>query len=202
MILLNRQFELIEHLVSHRQSLVLESLEKVIEQNSQSIFHVYQVYEYTYSLIDNLVRFQKIANVVPKISQKSPELVAYNRAMGNLKNARNQIQHINNDIENNYTGPLLGSICWTKQNEQYLVSFNDVGRERSVPGIALNMQTGQFLEDLCYIYNEELHNLGEAIRFTRSIYQWISSLVEIRIDDKPYNPADHFTAIRMVFHLQ
>jgi hypothetical protein len=179
----------------------LRSIEKEISSGLQTVQSLYPVYEYIFSLIDNLVRYQKILNVTPKVSQKEKSIVKYNKVLEPLKQARNQIQHINNDIENTFSGPLLGSICWNRGRTQYIVSLGDIGRSRSTPGIVLDTHTGRFVAELCYVYNETYHDLHKAVSETQAIHEWLSNTITITIDDAAYDPNSHFQAFKAEFNL-
>src|SRR5579884_1538626 len=110
-ILLDRQYALTEHLIA-TQSQVLKNFERAAEKNEQALNHVLDVYNYVFALIDHLERYRKIALSIPILNQKCAECRALINSLGGLKDVRDQIQHINNEIENEYTGPLLGSIFW------------------------------------------------------------------------------------------
>ena len=196
-VLLNRQYEIIQHLSSKREIEVLSSIEKEMSSGSQTVQSLYPVYEYIFSLIDNLVRYQKILNVTPKISQKEKSIVEYNKVLEPLKQARNQIQHINNDIENSFSGSILGSICWNKGLTQYIVVLGDIGRSRSTPSIALDTHTGSFVAELCYVYNETYHDLHKAVSETQTIHEWLSNTITIVIDGAAYDPNSHFQALKV-----
>jgi hypothetical protein len=200
-VLLHRQREIIQHLSSKREPEVLKNIENEISSGSQTVQSLYPVYEYTFSLIDNLVRYQKILNVTPKVSQREKAIAKYNKVLEPLKQARNQIQHINNDIENSFSGPLLGSVCWNRGLTQYIVSLGDIGRSRSTPGIMLDTHTGEFVAELCYIYNETYHDLHKAVSETEEVHRWLTSAITITIDNAPYNPNSHFQALKVEFNL-
>jgi len=119
--------------------------------------------------------------------------------MGTLKQIRNQLQHINNDIENDYTGPLLGAICWVSGLRQFIVSFHDIGRSRTSPGLVLDTRTGRYLHEFCYVYNDAYHDLGRAIEGMRTFNNFISSQVRIELNGKPYEPNEHFAALCIEF---
>jgi hypothetical protein len=171
----------------------LNHLENAIDCGTPTIQNVYPVYEYVYSLIDNLVRYQKIFAVIPKISQKEEAISKYNRALSPLKEPRNQIQHINNDIDK--------SVCWNRGLTQYLVSLGDIGRSRSMAGIPLDTQTGTFVAEFCFVYNETDHDLHKAVLETAEIHKWLSNQINITIDDVPYDPNSHFHATKIIAKL-
>jgi hypothetical protein len=200
-VLLSRQYEIIDYLFSQKEAEVLKSVEREISSGLPKVQSVYPVYEYVYSLIDNLMRYQKILNVTPKLNQKEQPISNFNLALSPLKEVRNNLQHINDNLKSSLSGPLLGSICWNRGLTQYIVSLSDVGRSRSVPGIVLDTQTGTFVAELCYVYNETYHDLHKAISETAAVHKWLSTVISMSIDNTPYDPNSHFQAIKLEFKL-
>lgn len=199
-ILLDRQYLITEHLIESTRG-VLPAFEQAMEEQQQGLPHVLAVYNYVFGLVDHLVRYEKIAFSLPMLNQKSAEFRTFAVAMGNLKDIRNQLQHINNEIENDNSGPLLGTVCWISNGDQFLVSFNDVGRDRSWQGIVLNTHTGQYLHEFCYVYNDAYHDLGGAISGMRTFNEFVNSKFKVEIDGKSYDSKDHFSAYKIEFQL-
>jgi hypothetical protein len=197
-VLLKRQFEMIERIkiaIKTQQN----DIENSIGNDAQTIEQVYNIYISVFSVIDHLVRYQKIAHVLPRFNQKDNEFIEFNNGMGDLKDIRNQIQHINNEIENQFEGPLLGAICWIKGNAQYITSFHDLGRERSTPGIILNTTTGKYLNEFCFIYNGIYHDLGKALISCVQFNAYVDNRVKIGVNGKEFSSKDHFAAVRFEF---
>ena len=199
-VLLDRQYLLTNHLIDRRGE-ALKEFEQAVTQQQQTINNALDVYNYVFALIDHLVRYQKIALSLPRLNKKNAEYSALGKAMGELKEIRNQFQHINNDIENKYTGPLLGSICWISNQKQFMTLFRDLSRQRSAPGIILNTSTGQYSHNFCYVYNERYYDLEKAILGMYTFNEYIRSLVEIKVDGKNYNAKEHFTALCIDFQM-
>lgn len=199
-VLLNRQYLLTDHLINTRGP-VLREFEFALCEKRQGLDHVLDVYNYVFALIDHLVRYEKIAFVLPRLNQKTAEYRMLSDAMGDIKDIRNQIQHINNDIENDYTGPLLGAVCWVSGQRQFIASFNDIGRRRSSPGISLDTRTGAFTQEFCYIYNDKYHDLGRAIEGMRAFNKFVSSQIRVEVDGTQYDPKEHFTALCIEFQI-
>ncbi len=195
-ILLERQFLLIDHVVQNQGS-SLENFEHAVAEKQQGLQHVLAVYNYVFALIDHLVRFQKIAHSLPRLNKKDPAYRALDDAMGKLKDIRNQLQHINNDIENEFSGPLLGAVCWATEQKHFFATFHDLGRERSSPGLIFDTNTGAFTQRFCCVYNGEYHDLGRAIEGVRHFNEFVSSTVSITVDGKLYDPKDHYAAVAL-----
>ena len=193
-VLLDRQFLLTQHLIK-TSGRSLGNLKRALDEERQNIRHVLSVYNYVFSLIDHLVRYQKIAHSMPRLSQKSAEFRALNDSLKGLKEVRNQIQHINNDIENQFSGPLLGAIVWASGSQQCVVTFHDLGRKRSSPSIPFDSSKRSFTKEFCYVYDGDLYDLDKAIGGFREFNKYVQRTVKVQVDGKPYLAKDHFMAI-------
>jgi len=197
-VLLNRQYLLIERLIESKDSMLSE-FENAISENRQALVHVLDVYNFVFALIDHLVRYHKIATVLPRISHKLSSFKALQSSVGDFKEIRNQFQHINNDIENDNSGPLLGSVSWISKQMQFIASFHDIGRVRTAPGIVMETKTGKYEQDFCFIYNDKYYDLGKAIEGVQSFNEFINSTVRVELDGKLFNYKEHFLALRIKF---
>lgn len=197
-VLLDRQYRMLER-VYEAGGQALASLEAAIDGKSTTINHVLDVYNYVLSLIDSLARYQKTAFSIPRLNQKDAEYRAFAAAMGDIKDARDQLQHLNNDIENDNSGPLLGGIAWTKGTRNYLVGLNDIGRSRSSPGIPFDAQERKYVSELCFTYGNVLYDLAKAMDGVRAFNAYIARKVRVEIDGKPYVADHHFVAICAAF---
>ncbi|MCX5954908.1 MAG: hypothetical protein NTW51_00490 [Cyanobacteria bacterium] len=199
LILLNRQHEIIVYLHEDREVAVLKEFEDAISKGSQTVLCVYPVYEYVFSLIDNLVRYHKILNSVPRVSQKDAIISNYNRLLAPLKDARNKLQHINRHLDNTFSDPLMGSICWNRESHQFVASLSDAARANSVAGVDLDTHTGKFVAQFVYIENEIHYDLREITAATREVHEFVVNRFDVQIDGKPYDPSMHFQAFRIDF---
>lgn len=197
-ILLDRQYRMIVRL-TERLAPVLEELELAIPQKTVSLDLVLDAYNYALTLIDNLERYRKTAFSIPRLNRKSPEYRDLAHALGNIKDARNQLQHLNNDIENSNTGPLLGGVSWVSNQQEYSVLLHDVGRARSSPGIVFDTKTDAYTMKFCFTYGDSYFDLAQALAGVRAFNAFVLSYVHIEIDGKPYRAENHFMAYRMSF---
>ena len=200
-VLLQRQQMLIDRHVT-TQSVALGNFEKSISGTTQSVVEVLDVYNYVFGLIDHLVRYQKIASYIPKFNQKKEEYKAFEVALKGLKDIRNQFQHINNHIDNKFSGPLLGSISWFNCNASFTAALPDINRVKTMPGLIFDIQENKFIHDFCYIYNESYYDLGKAICGVRSFSKFIETWVSIEIDGKPYAAESNFMAYSVAIKLK
>lgn len=178
---------------------VLANFEAAVTNEIVNTYHVAAVLDYSLGLIDHLVRFQKIAASIPKLNQKDAEFRSFAIAMGSLVDARNQIQHINRNAVNNYTGPLLGSVSWATEGVNYVAGFSDVGRERSVPGLIFDIHLKKFTMNFVYVFGDTYHDLDLAIKGMRDFYSFVRQKFLISIGGRPYNPEDHLMALAIKF---
>ena len=193
-VLLQRQYLLTEHLIQTRGP-VLQDFETAVAEQRQGLDNVLDAYNYVFALVDHLVRYEKIAFGLPRLNQKSAHHRALRAGMGTLKQIRNQLQHLNNGIENANSGPLLGAICWVSGIRQFMAFFHDIGRARSSPGIIFDTRDRRHLQQFCYVCNDTYHDLGAAIDAMRAFDAFISEVVHVTIDGKPYDPKDHYGAL-------
>lgn len=199
LILLSRQHEIIVYLHEEGENVALKEFEDAISKSSQTVSFVYPVYEYVFSLIDNLVRYRKILNSVPRVSRKDVIISAYNRLLAPLKEARNKLQHISRHLSNTFSGPLMGSICWIREGSQFIASLSDVAKSNSVAGVALDTHTGKFVAQFVYIENEIHYDLREIIKAIREVHEFVVSRFDVQIDGMPYDPSMNFQASRFDF---
>jgi hypothetical protein len=197
-ILLDRQHRLIERLVD-RLGPVLGELERKIGTPAASLELVLDAYNYALTLVDSLARYQKIAFSLPRFNYKDPACRALDLALGKIKEARNQLQHINNDIENDNSGPLLGGVGWVSNQIEYLALLNDVGRQRSSPGIAFDTWTDTYTMNFCFTYGDDSYDLGRALQGVRTFNDYVLSRVRIEINGKPYRAEENYMAVRSSF---
>lgn len=195
-IVLSREYVLIDRLVTTGEA-TLRAFENVIGDKRESIKRGLDVYNYVYALIEHLARYQKLASSVPRINQKSVEFRSFDRAMGRIKEARNSLQHLNNAIENTFTGPLMGSINWRAGGNEYLVAFHDIGRQRDSPGIIFDTKDSSFRHTFVFVYNHEYHDLEAAIQGVRELQEYIDSRIQVEIDGRPYDPKEHLASLKI-----
>lgn len=114
-VLLGRQFLVTEYVVKRRKPKVLASFEKSLKSKKQGIQDVLRVYELAFSIVDNIVRYEKIARILPKFSQKSDEFKLFSSKLTGMKELRNLLQHINGDLDTEFKSPILGGVSWVKK---------------------------------------------------------------------------------------
>jgi hypothetical protein len=199
-VLLKRQYLLTEHSIKRGQSQQRE-FENAVKSDAQTVEHVLDVMNFAFSLIDNLVKYQKIARSIPKLNQKSKEFRTLISSLGEITEIRNQHQHINRHALNKFTGPLLGSVSWVNDGANFIASFNDVGRQRSVPGMVFDIEKNSFTHNFCYVFGEVYHDLQKAIDGMRSFNVYLDKTVIVSAGGVPFSGDEHFLAMRAQFIL-
>jgi hypothetical protein len=198
-ILLKRQGLLTENLIRNGE-ITLKNFETAISKSGQqNLEHVLNVINYVFGLIDNLVRYQKIAGSIPKLNHKSPEYRSFTSGMGNLKEVRNIHQHVNNDIMENFTGPLLGSVSWSSGQKCLTACLHDIGRERSLPALIYDTQEKKFTSTFCYIFGQTYYDLEKAITSMKQFDEFIDKSIRIEANGSPFLVEDHFIAMSAEF---
>lgn len=200
-VLLERQFFITEYVVRKRKPRVLASFEKAINENKQSIKDVFRVYELTFSIIDNIVRYEKVASVLPRFSQKSDEFKLFSLRLKGMKELRNLLQHINMDLDTEFVSPILGGITWSKNNVSYMAAFNDLGNKRSLPGLVYDTQEDKYIKEFCYVHNDKYYDLSTAIKGYRGYQKYVGEWCQISLGGSKYMVDDHFIAIATTFHI-
>ena len=194
-VLLQRQFLITEYVVKRRKPKVLRSFEKAITDQKQSIQDVLRVYELAFSIVDNIVRYEKIACILPRFNQRTDEFKLFSSRLGGMKELRNLLQHINEDIDTEFESPILGGITWAKNNINYMAVFNDLGEKRSVPGLIYDAQKEKFTKKFCYVHNGKYYDLSEAIKGYQDYQKFVESKCQINIDGKSYKANEHYVAL-------
>lgn len=198
-VLLSRQFLITEYVARKRCPRVLALYEQAIAKKSQSINDVLRVYELAFSLVDNIVRYQKIASTLPRFSQKSDEFKLFAKRLSGMKELRNLLQHINGDIDTEFESPILGGVTWVKGDTNYIVAFNDLGVKRSLPSIVFDTQEMAFTKEFCYVHNGKYYDLALAIKGYREYQKYVEAKCRVEADGKPYQADEHYSAIGLSF---
>lgn len=201
-VLLQRQFLITEYVVKQRKPKVLRSFEKAITDQKQSIQDVLRVYELAFSIVDNIVRYEKIACILPRFNQRTDEFKLFSSRLDGMKELRNLLQHINEDIDTEFESPILGGITWAKNNINYMAVFNDLGEKRSVPGLIYDPKKEKFTEKFCYVHNGKYYDLSEAIKGYQDYQKFVESKCQITIDGKSYKANEHYVALAATIQLK
>lgn len=198
-VLLGRQFHVTEYVVRRRKPRVLSAFERAVSRSAQDLQDVLRVYELTFALVDNLVRYEKIASMLPRFNQKSEEYRLFSSRLAGMKELRNLLQHIQGDLDTEFESPILGGVTWAKGNVNYLAAFNDVGAQRSLPGLVYDTHKRRFAKDFCYVHNGTYYDFSSAINGYREYQRFVEQKCKVEIDGKRYNIKEHVIALRMAF---
>lgn len=198
-ILLGRQFLINEQVVRKRKPRVLAAFEKGIAEKRQEIKDVIRVYELAFSIVDNIVRYEKIASMLPRFSKKSEEFRLFSSRLNGMKELRNLLQHINEDIDTEFESPILGGITWCKNDINYIAAFNDLGERRSIPGLIYDNQENRFTKDFCYVHNGKYYDLSMAIKGYQDYQHHVEEQCQLYLDGSRYKPNEHFFALAIDF---
>lgn len=198
-VLLGRQFLVLEYVARRRKSRVLSGFEQAIAKGAQDINDVLKVYELTFSLVDNIVRYEKIASMLPRFSKKSDEFKLFEARLSGMKELRNLLQHIQGDIDTEFESPILGGVTWARGKYNYMAAFNDLGAGRSLPGLVYDRKEDRFTKEFCYVHNGKYYDLALAIAGCQDYQRYVNEKCEVQVDGKDYVVNEHFVALKMGF---
>lgn len=199
-VLLGRQFLLTEYVVRKRRPRVLASFETAINKGKKQNFqHVLRVYELAFSIVDNIVRYEKVASILPRFNQKSAEFKLFSSRLKGMKELRNLLQHINSDIDTEFESPILGGLTWVSKGVNYIAAFNDIGEKRSIPGLVYDAKENRFTKEFCYVHNGKYYDLSTAIHGYRDYQKYVEKRCQVDLDGSKYKIDDHFIAVAIAF---
>lgn len=199
-IALIRQHQLLSNIAEKRDS-VLGRFESSIPKRDDGFQAVFDVYNYVFALLDSVVRYHKMAHTLPGISKKNLPYRRLDDAVDHFKDARNQIQHLNNDVINDFSGPLMGAITWPNGVKNYNALLNDVGRVRSTRTLTFDTKTASFAHGLCYVYNEKHYDLDAAVSVIHEFHSNLISKMVIRAGEADFDPLSNIAAFEVSYEI-
>lgn len=198
-VLLGRQFLITENVVRKRKPRVLTSFEKATKESKQNIQDVIRVYEMVFSIVDNIVRYEKIASMLPRFSHKSDDFKLFSSRLQGMKELRNLLQHINGNIDSEFESPILGGITWAKNDINYMAAFTDLGEKRSLPGLVYDTHEHRFTKNFCYVHNGKYYDLSMAINGYQDYQKHVEGRCQVELNGSKYKAEEHFIAYAMKF---
>lgn len=195
LVLLDRQYLITEQVSKYRVQRVLRSFEKSADNKSSSLKDIVRVYEMVFSLVDNIVRYEKIACVLPRMSQRTDEFKLFSNRLSGLKDLRNLLQHINGDIDTEFESPILGGVSWARGNANYIAAFVDM-ESKSLPGLPYDLQELKYAKQFCFVHNDKYYDLGNAIIGYRDYHAYVKKNFRLEVDGKPYLIEKHILAFK------
>ena len=126
-------------------------------------------------VIDALARTLKVSRKLSSLNQKGVEFKFYISSQDWVIDARNKVQHINDEIKNNNTGLILGSLIWANGTSHYLLSLNSPFPGEQIPGLVIDTHTGKTLMELAYVYNERYLDIPRAFDGAMEFSKYVKS---------------------------
>ena len=126
-------------------------------------------------VIDALARTLKVSRKLSSLNQKGVEFKLYIASQDWVIEARNKVQHINDEIRNNNTSPVLGSLIWANGTSHYLLSLSSPFPGEKIPGLVIDTYTGQTLMELAYVYNERYLDIPRAFEGAMEFSNYIKN---------------------------
>lgn len=179
----------------------LRALESAMLSGTQDVQQIADLYNYIFLIIDHICRFQKVALRLPKEVSKSKEYKECMRALSVFYSTRNNFQHIDEKIDNEWSGPLLGAICWVSDGRHFLISFNDVNRVRSSPTLILDAREGIFTRTFAYVCNDTYYDIGDAIERIETFMNFFQKTIHFSRDEREINIRDDYLAVTLDFKI-
>lgn len=127
------------------------------------------------AVIDALARTLKVSRKLSALNQKGTEFKSYIASQDWVIDARNMVQHINEEVKNSNTGPILGSLIWANGSSHYLLSLSSSFPGEEVPGLVIDTHTGKTLMDLAYVYNDRYLDIPRAFSGAMEFSKYVKS---------------------------
>ena len=131
------------------------------------------------SLIDFLHRFTTLADALPMIRKRAPEMQRLAQAMLDVEAARHYLQHTRGDLSTNLgiSYPILGAILWSRLGNSYAMQFSQAAEETVVVRHHV-ARVGVHPPKMLFRCKEILVDLDLAISNSKEAYAWIAAQIE------------------------
>lgn len=197
-IALIRQYQLLTNLAQKRDD-ILGRFEASMPTREDEFQGVFEVYNYVFALLDAVVRYHKMAHTMPAFNKRDPLYRRLDEAVDHFKDARNQIQHLNNDVANDFSGPLMGAVTWPNGVQNYNAVFNDVGRVRQIGLLIFDTAKDQFVNGLCYVYNDKYYDLDAALAAIRTFHADLTSRFSLKAGEVDFDQLSNIAAFHVSY---
>lgn len=153
-------------------------------------------------VIDHLARSLKISRKLACLNQKKPPFSDYIENQSWVIVARNKIQHINDEIKTDGSGPILGSVLWINTDgDHYIVSMKSRIKNETIPGLIIETRTGKTTMNVAYVHNDKYLDLETAYKSAINLSEHVRTSLVIK--DKNGNACNIFNdVIHIKFRLQ
>jgi hypothetical protein len=197
-IALIRQYQLLSNL-SQKRGDVLSCFEASMPTQENGFQGVFDIYNYAFALLDAVVRYHKMAHSLPGVSKKEVLYRRLDKAIDHFKGARNQIQHLDNDVVNEFSGPLMGAVTWPNDVTNYSAVLNDVGRERKIGLLAFDTVEGKFVNGFCYVYNDKYYDLDAAVSAINTFHADLMSRMVLKVGETDFDPLSNISVLHVSY---
>lgn len=165
--------------------------------------HVIAAMSAVTTVIDALARTLKISRKLSGLNQKGDDFHRYIESQDWVVEARNKVQHINEEVRKGNTGPILGSLVWCTDNHHYMLSLTTPFPGEQIPGLVIDTVANKTIMDMAYVYNDRYLNVPRAYSGAKIFSDFIKSKLIFKDDggnvlDVPVN----YLFVKMEFDLQ
>ncbi len=201
----HRYYELIKHIIKTRREKTFFPLENYLRKGDRPPTSLcYEAFLLVFALVDNLVRYYKICERMPDIEVDGKKPIAQStireelkKHLGILKEARNKLQHIDEYLMDGGDGSFLGAICWTKNENLFLLFWAETGQGKEAYSIPYDTVLQRYISNFCYVHNKVLYDLEKSLEFLEKHHGWLSNSIRIETNGKPYSPEQEFIGIHL-----
>jgi hypothetical protein len=137
--------------------------------------HVVSAMSAITAVIDSLARTVKVSRKLSGVSQKGEQFKEYLHSQSWVVEARNNVQHINEQVRKDNSGPILGSVLWCNGPKHYILSLNDHQHIKEIPGLIIDTHTEKALIEIAYVYNERYLDIKAAYEGALEFYKFIKA---------------------------
>lgn len=131
------------------------------------------------AFVDFAHRFGSLADSLPLINKRKPQIKQLRSALISTESARNHLQHMRGDLSSNdpIEYPLLGSLSWIKGHRCFLISFGQATEMNNLFSIAFDATKMQWTTTYQYQVKDTTISLDAVMQEMRAFYAWLTSAV-------------------------
>ena len=133
-------------------------------------------------LIDYFHRFHEIVSAMPLIRKDQPELKNLTKALTPVRECRNYLQHMRNDLMKNdpITYPILGAISWIDKDRNYILFSSQATPRVETPNILYGQFLGEYVCKYLLIIGGHEIQIDTTYTAVKSFWAWLEKVSVIQ----------------------
>ncbi len=157
-----------------------KAIDAELVNNDPSI--VTRTYISALGLIDYFHRFHEIVSALPLIRKDQPELQELRRVLEPVKDCRNYLQHMRNDLMKGESigYPILGAISWLHEDRSYTLLSNQPTHGISQHGIVYDLFEGKYICKYQLVVGGHEVRIDTVYNEIKSFWAWLEKSVVIQ----------------------